>query len=112
MTIGLFHAPDPRAAGIVQLESTNRVIEFVEKPAHPRGDLASAGVFLARQSLFDVMPQSRAEVFDFGLHVLPHLVGAMYGHVIEDFLMDIGTSAALARAADQWRQLAAPGAPA
>jgi len=31
------------------------------------------------------------EVFDFGKHVLPHLVGRMRGWPIQDYLLDIGT---------------------
>ena len=31
LTIGLFHAPNPRAAGIVTLDETGRVVDFIEK---------------------------------------------------------------------------------
>ncbi|MCC7035537.1 MAG: nucleotidyltransferase family protein [Acidobacteria bacterium] len=102
LTIGLFHAPDPRAAGIVELDASGRVVGFEEKPREPRGDLANAGVYLARQSVFDCIPP-RSGVVDFGLHVLPRLVGRMTGHVIDGFLMDIGTPSALERANANWR---------
>lgn len=102
MTVGLFHAPNPRAAGIVELDATGRVTGFEEKPAHPRGDLANAGVYLARQAVFDHIPD-RPGVVDFGHHVLPGLVGRMAGHVIDGLLVDIGTPAALDRAATLWR---------
>lgn len=105
LTLGLFHAPDPRAAGIVTLGETGRVVNFVEKPLVPQGDLASAGIYLARPALFEHMPRMKG-VMDFGHHVLPHLVGQMYGHVIDDFLMDVGTTASLARASAEWSNLA------
>jgi mannose-1-phosphate guanylyltransferase len=102
LTVGLFHAPNPRAAGIVQLDRHGLVVAFHEKPEHPQGDLANAGVYLARQSLFDHIPDTPG-VVDFGHDVLPALVGRMAGHVIEDFLVDIGTPAALERASRDWR---------
>ena len=76
---------------------------FDEKPEHPEGDLANAGIYLARQSLFDHIPTAH-DVVDFGHDVLPGLVGRMAGHVIEDFLVDIGTPTALERASRDWRQ--------
>ena len=104
MTIGLFHAPVPQAAGIVQMDDGGRIVAFDEKPAHPRGDLANAGVYLARSALLDELPQPAPGVLDFGLHVLPALVGRLYGHVIEQFHMDVGTPAALAAASAAWTE--------
>jgi mannose-1-phosphate guanylyltransferase len=103
LTVGLFHAPNPRAAGIVQLNAQGRVVAFDEKPEHPQGDLANAGVYLARPSLFDHIPTAPG-VVDFGHDVLPTLVGRMAGHVIEDFLVDIGTPAALDEASRAWHE--------
>jgi mannose-1-phosphate guanylyltransferase len=101
MTLGLFHTPDPKASGIVALDGDNLVISFVEKPEHPEGDLANAGVYLARTALLDTIGEG-PEPVDFGQHVLPRLVGRMHGHVIEDFHQDIGTPDRLARAAAAW----------
>lgn len=109
LTMGLFRAPDPRAAGIVTTDETGLVVDFVEKPAEPRGDLANAGIYLARASLFDVLPPAEG-VLDFGHHVFPRLAGRMFGHVIDDFLMDVGTPTALGRAAEAWARLGAQGA--
>jgi mannose-1-phosphate guanylyltransferase len=103
--MGLFHAPNPRAAGIVELDADRRVIGFAEKPAEPRGDLANAGIYLARRELLDLLPLA-AGVLDFGHDVFPRLVGRMHGHVVDAFLMDVGTPEALARAAAVWRQRA------
>lgn len=109
LTLGLFRAPDPRAAGIVTLDEAGRVVSFVEKPHEPPSDLASAGIYLARRALVDLLPRPQG-VLDFGHHVLPRLVGQMYGHRIDDFLMDVGTPAALTRAAEAWAQLDLVGA--
>ena len=104
LTLGLFRAPDPKAAGIVDMEPDGRIVAFVEKPEAPRSDLANAGVYLARRELFDSFPLGAA-VLDFGHDVFPRLVGRMYGHVIEAFLMDIGTPVSLERAAREWSQI-------
>jgi mannose-1-phosphate guanylyltransferase len=103
LTMGLFHRPAPRASGIVQMNADGRITEFTEKPAVPKGDLANAGIYVARQSLFEAIPEDRG-VTDFGHDVFPALVGRMYGVVIEDFLADIGNPTALARASEQWAQ--------
>ena len=105
-TIGLFRAPVPTAAGIVDLDETGRIVGFAEKPAQPRTDLANAGIYLARTGLLDRIPVG-PRVVDFGHDVLPPLVGRLHGHLIDQFLMDIGTPDALSRAATAWRQYSA-----
>ena len=42
-TMVLFHAPDPRACGIAELDDAGRIVSFVEKPEQPASDLANAG---------------------------------------------------------------------
>ena len=102
LTMALFHAPDPSAAGIVETLPDGRIVSFEEKPAHPRGDLASAGIYLARAGLLGELTPAPGRILDFGFDVLPHLVGRMYGHVIDGYFADIGTPAALARASAAW----------
>lgn len=101
MTIGLFRAPMPSASGIVELAADGTVVGFVEKPAHPVSDLANAGIYVARQSIFEHIPSGRP-VVDFGLDVIPGLVGRISGHVLGGFLMDVGTVPALAHAERLW----------
>jgi mannose-1-phosphate guanylyltransferase len=100
-TIGLFRAPVPSAAGIVELDGTGRIVGFEEKPAHPRSDLANAGIYLCRGPLLERIPAGPGLV-DFGHDVFPSLIGDLHGHVIEQFVMDIGTPAALREASDAW----------
>jgi mannose-1-phosphate guanylyltransferase len=101
LTMGLFHATEPRAAGIAELDGTGRIIGFKEKPERPQGDLANAGVYLARQSLFDHIPVTPGAL-DFGHDVLPTLAGRMYGHELTGYHMDIGTPEALRQATETW----------
>ena len=101
LTLGLFRAPDPTAAGIVETAADGRVLSFEEKPRHPTSDLANAGVYLARRALLDRLPVSNG-ILDFGHDVFPRLLGEIYAWPVQGFLMDIGTPAALVRAADAW----------
>lgn len=101
LTMGLFRAPDPTAAGIVETTADGRVLSFEEKPRHPRSDLANAGVYLARRALLEALPTATG-VLDFGHDVFPGLLGRMFARPVDGFLMDIGTPTALARAANAW----------
>lgn len=101
LTMGLFHTSVPRQCGIVELDSRGLITSFVEKPAHPKSDLANAGVFVASPDLLPYIPQGTG--VDLGHHVLPKLVGRMYGYVISDYLQDIGTMENYLNALRQWR---------
>jgi mannose-1-phosphate guanylyltransferase len=101
LTMGLFHTQVPHASGIVELAENGLITRFEEKPASPRGTLANSGIYIARQELFEVIPDD-APIVDFGRQVFPALIARMYGNLIDDFLMDIGTPSALALASEQW----------
>jgi mannose-1-phosphate guanylyltransferase len=101
LTMALFRTPSPQSSGIVSLKPGGRIVGFCEKPERPDGNLANAGIYLARQALFDCIPQGEG-VRDFGHHVLPRLVGRMRGYEIEGYLADIGTPSRLARAEAEW----------
>jgi mannose-1-phosphate guanylyltransferase len=105
LTMGLFRAPAPSAAGIVGMEADGRITSFEEKPKQPRSDLANAGIFLMRSRALAELPAADGGILDFGFHVLPRLLGRMYGHRIEQFIMDVGTPEALARASAAWTSL-------
>lgn len=102
LTVGLFHAENPSACGIATLDDDGTIVEFHEKPEHPAGDLASAGLFVARRELFDSIAPDRAP-YDFGTHVMPLLVGRMNGTPIQGYLRDVGTLESLERAEREWR---------
>lgn len=89
LTMGLFHAPQPQQCGIAQVDDKERIVAFVEKPKHPQSDLANAGIYVARPEFFSYIPDKIPA--DIGHDVLPQLVGNMYGYVIEEYLLDIGT---------------------
>jgi len=69
LTMALFRTPDPRSAGIVSVGPDGRVVSFHEKPERPEGNLANAGIYLARQPLFD------ANLEDLNFYALKSLQG-------------------------------------
>ncbi|MBI4524197.1 MAG: nucleotidyltransferase family protein [Deltaproteobacteria bacterium] len=100
LTMGLFRTDTPEEKGIVSLDGRGLIIDFTEKPARPRSNLANAGIYIAGQQLYNYL---RVEGFlDFGFDVLPKLVGKMHGYVIPEYLLDIGTPATYRQAQAEW----------
>ena len=106
-TLTLFHAPDPRACGIVEVAGDGRMTGFVEKPADPPGDLANAGVYAFSPAVLDLVEEPLPR--DIGFDLLPELVGrANTVDMGGAYFIDIGTPAALTRARDEWQDRATP----
>jgi histidinol-phosphate phosphatase family protein len=95
-TMVLFHAPNPQACGIADLDSEGRVLSFIEKPQQPASDLANAGVYVVDQWAFREIAGMGA--FDLGFEVIPRFVGRMRGWIWGGYHLDIGTHEALERA--------------
>ena len=88
-TLGLYSVSDPKRCGIATLAEDGRIVEFVEKPSRPKGNLAFAGLMLATPELLNAIPQKSGA--DIAFDVLPRLLGRIHGYRIADFVMDIGT---------------------
>lgn len=107
-TMLLFHAPNPRACGIAELDAEGRIIGFVEKPEHPKSDLANAGVYVLTADAYREI--AAMEAFDLGFDVLPRFVGRMRGWIFDGYHLDIGNQTALEKArADAPRVFSPPG---
>lgn len=102
LSMALFRTNRPTECGIASMDETGRIVEFVEKPAQPKSNLANAGMYIARKSLFDYLPRDR-DLLDFGKDVLPRLVGNMYGWQTEGYLLDIGTMENYEKANREWQ---------
>ena len=76
------------------------LVEFQEKPARPRSNLAFGGLLLVRPGLLD---RISPEDFDIGSHLLPKLVGIAEGWRIDRPILDIGSPERLERARAQRR---------
>jgi mannose-1-phosphate guanylyltransferase len=95
LTLVAYETAEPQRCGIVELDHDQRVISFEEKPAHPKSNFANSGIHVASRELHDYLPATVPA--DLGFHVLPRLVGRMFGYVTDEFIQDIGSPAAYAR---------------
>ena len=87
LTVGCFEVPleEARAFGVMAVDEENRVVEFSEKPEHPKhvpGNtgmaLASMGIYIFnRDFLFEQLIKDADELGssrDFGKDIIPHVV--------------------------------------
>ena len=88
-TLGVYEVSDPARCGIVELQKDGTVREFVEKPKHPRSNLAFSGILVGTAALLNAIPHKKPA--DIGYDVLPKLAGRMQAYSISDYLIDIGT---------------------
>lgn len=106
-TVGLFHHPNPTAAGIVAVGTDGRIMRFVEKPSAGEvfSDLANAGVYVLDPAVLDVIPTDAPS--DFGRDIFPRLMERglpLYGTPLGGYLQDTGTPEAYRQA--NWDLLA------
>ena len=96
----LARVPDPQMFGVAELDE-GRVVRLVEKPEHPKSDLALVGVYMFSPAVFDavkaIRPSFRNELeitdaiqhlIDRGLEVRPHIVDGWWKDTgkLEDML--------------------------
>ncbi len=89
ITMLLFHAPNPKACGIAELDAQNIITSFVEKPKQPKTDFANAGIYVIDSNTYKEI--AAMQVFDLGFDVLPKFVGKMRGWVWDGYHTDVGT---------------------
>ncbi|MCL7487964.1 MAG: sugar phosphate nucleotidyltransferase [Desulfobulbaceae bacterium] len=95
VTVGMMVVPKSQihqfGAGIVDEE--NRVIGWEEKPAVPKTNLASMGIYVFRTKyLLQVLANDRNEV-DFGMHILPRSIenDRVFAYPFYGYWRDVGT---------------------
>lgn len=99
-TIGVYEVADPSRCGIVQVDDSGIVRDFVEKPKIPNGNLAFSGLMLATPVLLNAIPD--ISPVDLGFHVLPRIINRMAAYQIPHFLIDIGTLETYRTAQEAW----------
>jgi mannose-1-phosphate guanylyltransferase len=100
VTIGTCRVSNPTECGIIAANAMGRVLEFTEKPASPKSDMAFSGVLIGGPALLDKVP-ARVPA-DIGFDVLPNLVGEMFAFFMAGFLLDIGTIEKYEQAQREW----------
>jgi mannose-1-phosphate guanylyltransferase len=99
-TLALFRASDPTQVGVVEVND-GLIVGFEEKPAHPRGDLANAGMYAFAPVVMDEIVGPDPQ--DIGFHLLPALVGRARAVALNgSYFIDIGTPEALRQAREDW----------
>nr|WP_252198566.1 glucose-1-phosphate adenylyltransferase [Clostridium sp. MCC353] len=98
ITIAAMPVPIEEASrfGIVITDDNNRITEFEEKPANPRSNLASMGIYIfSWPVLRDALIQMSEEPgCDFGKHIIPHCHGAgqrIFAYEYNGYWKDVGT---------------------
>jgi glucose-1-phosphate adenylyltransferase len=87
---------DAHRFGVMFTEDDGRISDFDEKPAEPRSNLASMGVYVfKRDVLLDLFDDRKGgtSMTDFGHEVIPYLIryGNAYAHKFNGYWRDVGT---------------------
>jgi glucose-1-phosphate adenylyltransferase len=99
-TLAVIEVPweDTRRFGIMNTDAHDRIIEFDEKPAKAKNNLASMGVYIFRwQYLKHYLTQDAKEqdsAHDFGRNILPSMIDngkSVYAYRFTDYWRDVGT---------------------
>lgn len=84
--------------GIMNVDDESRILEFQEKPAEPKSNLASMGIyifnwkFLRKELLEDAKREGSSH--DFGNDIIPSMLGQdkrLYAYRFEGYWKDVGT---------------------
>ena len=87
---------DASRFGVMFTGDDGRILDFDEKPAEPRSNLASMGVYVFKRDvlleLFDDR-EGPSEFTDFGHQVIPYLIhhGRAFAHEFHGYWQDVGT---------------------
>ncbi len=98
ITIAAMPVPIEEASrfGIVITDDNNRITDFEEKPANPRSNLASMGIYIfswpiLKEALIKLKDQRNC---DFGKHIIPYCFGRgdrVFAYEYNGYWKDVGT---------------------
>lgn len=100
VTIAVMEVPWEEASrfGILNVDENNKIVEFDEKPANPKNNMASMGIYMfnwkvLREHLIKDHENPESE-HDFGKNVLPQMLkegSSMYAWSFKGYWKDVGT---------------------
>ena len=100
-TIGVFEVPwdeAPRFRIMNTDKKDGRIVEFEEKPAKPKSNLASMGIYIFNRDFLDKYLREDAadenSSHDFGKNIIPTMLknqARMYSYAFEGYWKDVGT---------------------
>lgn len=100
VTVATIKVPMSEASrfGIVNTGKNGKIEQFEEKPANPKSDLASMGIYIfTAEKLYKYLEkddQNPSSSNDFGKNILPDMLSAgekMYAYVFSGYWKDVGT---------------------
>lgn len=100
-TLAVFRSERPQTCGVVEVDGAGRVVGYVEKPEHPAGNLANAGMYAFAPEVLDAL--DGRPPLDIGYHLLPALVGRAGTVEVGGYFRDIGTQDGYRLAQEEWR---------
>ncbi len=98
ITMMTFKTDNPSSCGIVETNKDGVVIKFHEKKANPPSNIASGAIFIMEPKVAQFVKSFNGNVFDFSKDVIPYYLNAIQIWHNQDYLIDIGTPAALRKA--------------
>lgn len=99
-TIAVLQVPMEEAPrfGIMNAQEDGKIYEFEEKPAHPKSNLASMGIYIFTwKKLREYLEQDAktpGSANDFGKNIIPSMLAAneqMYAYAFDGYWKDVGT---------------------
>ena len=99
-TIGVFEVPWEEASrfGIMNTDESGRIVEFEEKPAKPKSNLASMGIYIFSRDYLEKYltadAKSETSSHDFGKDIIPQMLsdgGRLYSYAFNGYWKDVGT---------------------
>ena len=99
-TIAVIDVPLEEASrfGIMNTDKTGRIVEFEEKPKHPKSTLASMGIYIfTYEKLRKYLIQDAQDPnssYDFGKNIIPSMLGnneKLIAYRFEGYWKDVGT---------------------
>jgi glucose-1-phosphate adenylyltransferase len=98
VTIAVMPVPMEEASrfGIMITDDQNQIVDFEEKPEHPRSNLASMGIYIfSWEALKEALTVNRDQSgLDFGKHVIPYCHGKgerLFAYEFDSYWKDVGT---------------------
>ena len=99
-TIAVIQVPMKEASrfGIMNTDETGRIVEFEEKPEHPKSNLASMGIYIFNWKLLRRMltadMKNPDSSHDFGKDIIPQLLAdgkTLFAYQFKGYWKDVGT---------------------